>query len=288
MLFPDDGITKGDLVDYYRQVAPAILPYLKERPLNMQRFPNGIDAQGFYQKQMPDYFPEWMDRVSVEVLGEGQRQTQVVCNDAATLVYLANQACVTPHAWLSRVDRLDYPDKLIFDFDPSADDFASVRSAALAMRALIDDLGLAPFVMTTGSRGLHIVIPLDQSLPFDDTRAFARDLAETLARRDPDHWTTEPRKDERRGRLFVDYLRNAYGQTAIPPYAVRAKAGAAVATPLEWDELADPDLNARSYTIRNVLRRIVTRPDPWQAFEHEARPLAPARRRLDEIKRQAK
>lgn len=280
--YPDAGLTKGDVVDYYRRVAPAMLPHLRDRPLNMQRFPNGIAAPGFYQKEVPDYFPSWIRRVPVLVEEEGQEQPQVVCDDAATLVYLANQGCITPHAWLSRAASQRHPDKLIFDLDPPGGDFKVVRQAALALRALLSELELPAFLMTTGSKGLHVALPLDGRATFDATRDLARDVAAVLVAREPERYTLELRKDEREGRLFLDYLRNAYAATSVAPYALRARPGAPVATPLDWDELDDRKLHAGTYTIKNILQRLEDR-DPWRDFFRKPCALDKARRRLERM-----
>jgi bifunctional non-homologous end joining protein LigD len=244
VLYPEDGITKADLVGYYQRIAETMLPHIREHPINMQRFPNGIEAGGFYEKEIPDYFPDWVGRTQVYLKGKDEMQDQVVCNDAATLVYLAEQACLTPHAWLSRADRLDFPDKMVFDLDPPDTDFELVKFAAKAVRDILNDVELKSFLMTTGSRGLHVVVPLDRTADFDTTRQFARDLVEALAQREPEKLTTEVRKDQRRGRLFLDYLRNSYAHTSVPPYALRAVSGAPVATPLDWEELEKSDLHA--------------------------------------------
>ena len=280
VLFPDDGITKGELVEYYRKVAGHMLPYLADRPVSMQRFPDGIGKEGFYQKSISDYFPDWIDRV--EVPKEGGTVTHVVCQDAATLVYLANQGCITPHVWLSRKDRIRHPDRMIFDLDPSGDDFGAVRSAARTLRELLDELGLAPYVMTTGGRGLHVVTPLDRSADFDDVRAFARDAADLLARRQPGRLTTETRKNKRRGRIFLDYLRNAWAQTAVPPFAVRARKGAPVAMPLGWDELGRA-VSGSAYHVGNAFRRLGRADDPWRGMARRARSLSKPRRKLDAL-----
>ena len=173
VLFPDAGVTKGDVVEHYRRVAARMVPHMKGRPVSMQRFPDGIEGQGFFQKDAPDYFPDWIRRVTVEK--KGGTVEHAVCDDAATLVYLANQNCITPHVWLSRADRLNHPDRLIFDLDPSGDDFEQVRFAAGVLRDLLVDLGLVPFPMTTGGRGLHLLVPLDRKSDFDAVRSFARE-----------------------------------------------------------------------------------------------------------------
>jgi len=268
VLFPEDGITKGDLIDYYRNIAETMLPHIRGRPVMLQRFPNGIAKPGFVQKEAPDYYPDWIPRV--EVPKEGGRLTEIVCDDAATLVYLANQACITPHVWLSRADQLDVPDRMIFDLDPPDDDFAPARSAALSLRDLLTEMGLHAFVMATGSRGLHVLVPLERRASFDVVRHFAQQVAGRLAKSDPDRYTTEPRKEARHGRLFIDTFRNGYAQTAVPPYAVRPKPGAPVATPLEWSELDDPTLTAHHYTLRTILQRLKSHPDPWRGLASAA------------------
>jgi bifunctional non-homologous end joining protein LigD len=169
VLFPSDGITKADLVEYYRQIGPVIVPHLRNRPVVMQRFPDGIDSEGFIQQQIPDYFPEWIQRVTVPK--ERGAMTHAVCNDVASLVYMANQACITLHTWLSRADRIERPDQMIFDLDPPhydldppRDHFAEVRASAIALRDLLDELRLVGFVKTTGLFGAHVVVPFAPSL----------------------------------------------------------------------------------------------------------------------------
>ena len=265
VMFPEDGLTKGDLIEYYRRISEIMLPFVKDRVISMQRFPDGIDGEGFYQKEVPDYFPEWVSREKIEKR-EGGAITQVICQNAATLVYLANQACITPHIWLSRVDNIEKPDRMIFDLDPSGNDFATVREGALMLRKALDQVGLDSFVMTTGSRGLHVVVPLDASEDFDTVRSFARKVARYLTRAEPKKFTTEQRKEKRGGKLFVDTLRNAYAQTGVPPYAVRARPGAPVAAPLSWDELKDRQLHPRRYGIKNIFRRLGQKTDPWEGL----------------------
>lgn len=269
VLFPDDGITKRQLVEYYHRIADRMLPYVRGRPLHMQRFPDGIGGVEIQQKRIPASFPPWIARVEVMRRGGGAL-THAVINDAATLVYVANQNCITPHVWPSRVDRIDFPDQVIFDLDPSTRDFSLVRRAALSLKRLLEDLGLAPFVKTTGSRGLHVLAPLDAQANFDAVHAFARRVAAELVTQDPDRLTTEFRKQARRGRLFIDTARNGYAQTAAAPYAVRARPGAPLAMPIPWSEVASASLRPDGYTLRNVWRRIARRKDPWAGMEEAA------------------
>ncbi|GAB4321575.1 MAG: non-homologous end-joining DNA ligase [Dehalococcoidia bacterium] len=285
VLYPHDGITKADVLEYYVAVADVILPYLRDRPLTVQRYPDGIANEGFFQKRAQDHFPDWVETVTVET-ADGSME-QPLCGNAATLAFLADQAAIALHVTSSRVDRLDHPDLLVFDLDPTGDDFEPVRVAARWLRELLDKLGLVPFVKTTGSRGLHVVCPLDRSRPFDDVRAFARDVADLLARRHDEVLTTEVRKHSRRGRLYLDVGRNSYGQTAVAPYSLRALDGAPVAAPLEWDELKDPALGPRTYTLGNIRWRLAQRGDPWKGMMRRARSLDKPRERLRRMVDQA-
>ncbi|MEV8592895.1 non-homologous end-joining DNA ligase [Streptomyces sp. NPDC052012] len=280
VLFPASGdaeeYTKGDLVDYHRAVAPFLLPHLRGRPLMLDRRPDGIDGPAFMQKNTPDSYPEWITRVEVEK--EGGTVLHTVCDDTATLLHLVDQASITLHRWLSRTDSLDHPDRLVFDLDPSGDDFGTVREAARLLAELLDELRLPSALMTTGSRGLHVVVPLNGDHPFDDVRAFAREVADTLAEAHPDRLTTAARKKDRGDRLYLDVQRNAYAQTAVAPYTVRALPGAPVATPISWDQLDEPGLTARRWTVADAVEQ--ARTDPWAGLLRRGRALGPARRRL--------
>ena len=281
VLFPQHSLTKRDLVEYYRRVADVALPYYRDRPLTMQRFPDGIAKEGFFQKQSPAYFPIWIERI--ELAKEGGTVHHVIANDVATLVYLAEQGCVTPHLSLARRDKPHHPDRLVLDLDPSDDDFGKVQQAARMLKALLDELELESYVQTTGSRGLHVILPLDRSANFEEARGFARKLAERLIDQNPDALTIEQRKRKRGNRVFLDYLRNAYGQTAVAPYAVRAIEGAPVATPLRWDEASGSNLGPQKYTIENIFRRLSQIDDPWAGMERRAYPLAAAWNRLAQL-----
>ncbi|MER6678504.1 non-homologous end-joining DNA ligase [Streptomyces sp. NPDC000983] len=281
-LFPDEGITKSELVDYYLAVAPVMLPFLRGRPLVMERHPDGYGGRSFFHKDVPDHFPDWIHRRKVPK--RGGTVNMAVCDDAATLVYLANQGCLTPHPWLSRTDRLDQPDRVVFDLDPpTADDFDTVRRTARELGDLLTGLGLRPAVMTTGSRGLHLVVLLDRRTDFDTARAFARRVAELLAARHPDRLTTAARKADRGGRLYLDVQRNAYAQTAVAPYAVRARPHAPVATPLAREELDSPGLGPRRWTLRTLPDRLAEVGDPWKGLGRCRRSLTAAGRRLDAL-----
>lgn len=276
IMYTDPVITKADVANYYHDVAEVILPHLTDRPINMQRWPDGVEGQTFYEKKVPEHFPDWIATAHVQTAGGSQDQVRV--QDARTLVYLAGQACLTPHTWLSRVDALDRPDELIIDLDPTADDLEAVRRAATIVGEAIDGLGLVPFLKTTGSRGYHIQVPIRNETGYDEVRNFARSLAGALADRHPDLLTVEQRKNRRGDRVFIDVLRNGYGQTAVPPYALRGRPGAPVATPLDWDELSRtaPD----RYDISSVRHRLQQRECPWRGIRRHARSLSRIRSRV--------
>ena len=282
ILFPRDGVRKQELVEYYRRIAPWILPHLRDRPLAMECYPDGIDQPGFFRKDAPSYFPGWIRTVTIEKKAGGTVR-HVVCDDAATLVYLANQACITPHIWLSRADKLACPDQMVFDLDPSGDSFGSVKTTAQSLEGLLDRLGLPAYLKTTGSRGLHVAVPLRRSESFDSVRAFARELAKAVVRQEPGQRTLEQRKSRRCGRVFVDINRNAYAQTVAPAYAVRARRGAPISLPLNWHELAKEDLRPDGVSIRTAFDRLQKVGDPWADFWQRSASLAEARQKLEDL-----
>jgi bifunctional non-homologous end joining protein LigD len=284
VLFPP-GITKADLARYYERVAGAMLPHLARRPLNYERFPDGIDGQRIFQQHASGHFPDWIRRVSVPA--RNGTVEHVVASDAATLVYLAGQACITFHRWLSRSDSLDRPDLLVIDLDPSVHKPAAVRRAALTFGALLRELELEPWAMTTGSRGYHVVVPLQRRADFDAVRAFARDLAELAAAREPRTFTNEQRKAKREDKILIDIQRNGYAHTAVAPYSVRPRPGAPVATPLHWEELEESSTVAGRWTIDAVPRRLERDGDPWREIASHPQTLTAARKRLAELAAEA-
>jgi bifunctional non-homologous end joining protein LigD len=283
VLFPEDGITKGDLIEYYARIAPRMVPHLRDRPLTLERYPNGINTKRFFQKEVSSYFPKWIRTQTVEKVGG--TVTHLVCNDTATLVYIANQACVTPHIFLSRTDKLDIPDQLVFDLDPQGDDFEVVKSTALEFKQLLDELRLPAFLKTTGSRGLHVVVPLRRRENYDAVRTFGRDLASIIVSREPGARTMEQLKANRGDRVFIDTNRNGYAQLVAPAYAVRAKKGAPVSVPLDWSELKKKGVRSNSFTIRNIFARLEQVEDPWADFWESGASLATARRKLSRLGR---
>ncbi|HEX9336409.1 MAG TPA: non-homologous end-joining DNA ligase [Pseudonocardiaceae bacterium] len=262
LLYPNEKITKADVVDYYRDLADVMVPHLRGRPLTMHRFPDGIDAHGFFQQQASDHFPDWLHVVEVPQRSDSGTVRHVVCDDAESLVYLANQAVLEFHTWLSTVDSLDNPDRLVIDLDPpDGVRISELRDAVRHTRDQFDHAGLVPFIQTTGGRGFHVTAPLDATTSFNEARAFARDLADRLERSHPDRFTTEQRKNKRGHRIFLDTNRNAYGQTAVAPYSLRARPGAHAATPIDPDELSR--VTPQKYGLGNLRHRLVSKADPW-------------------------
>jgi bifunctional non-homologous end joining protein LigD len=283
VMFPDDGITKGELVGYYERVAETMFPYLDDRPVALKRHPDGLDQQGFFQKNASGHFPDWIGRVRVDKRGGGTTDN-VVVTEPAVLVYLADQGTIEFHAWLARADALDRADQLVFDLDPPGDDVDAARASARRVRDVLDELELPHLLKTSGSKGYHVHVLVDRDADVD-ARGFAADVARLLSRRHPETLTDEQRKDARRGRVLVDWFRNGFGQTVVAPYSVRARPGAPVSTPIEWRELGDVD--PQRFTLRNVFRRLGQRRDPWAAAWTSAAgggiPLVQARERLDHL-----
>jgi bifunctional non-homologous end joining protein LigD len=276
VLFPESGLTKGDLVDHYRIVAPCMLPHVWRRPLTLQRFPEGIGQAGFYQKEAPDFFPEWIARARV-TLEDGSEQDQVTADNLATLAFLGQQAAVTLHVWTSRAPAWTHPDRIVFDLDPGEPTtFATTRATAHSVRDRLRAVGLTAFAMITGSRGIHVWVPIRRGPDFDEVRSFARLVAGSIVADRPADLTDEIRKDKRAGRLFVDIGRNGKGQTCVAPYSLRALPAAPVATPVTWSELSDVD-SAGAYTLQSLPRRLARRDDPWKGMGRHAADLARAR-----------
>jgi bifunctional non-homologous end joining protein LigD len=270
VLFPEDGLTKADLAGYYASVADWMLPHVRDRPVNLWRWNTGIDGKLVVQQDIPKGAPDWVKRAETPRRKGGSIE-HVLCQDADTLRWLANQNCITPHVWTARRDRLDRPDRIVFDLDPEAgSEFSLVREAALLVGERLREAGLEPFAMTTGSKGIHVVAPLKRTRESAWVRERARELGAEVAERSPGTLTTEWRKEKRDGKILVDTARNTYGQTVVAPYAVRALEGAPVATPLVWEELSDPQLSARSWTLRTVGDRLAERGDPWAALSDHA------------------
>jgi bifunctional non-homologous end joining protein LigD len=272
--------TKLDLVEYYLGVSDVMLPHIRNRLMTLERFPDGIESQRVFTKSIPGYFPGWIDRTTVPKAGG--TVTHVVCNDKSALAYLATQACITMHVGLSRTTDLDHPDQMVFDLDPAAEDVGVLRSVAREIGSLLDDIGLTAVLKSSGSKGLHVTVPLDGGADFSEVRAFARDLARLVAERRPRDVTVEQRKEKRRGRLFLDWLRNSFGATVVAPWTVRARPGAPVAVPLAWEELDQRGFKPQRFSMKDALER-AGKDDPWTGWRRRARSLGPARRRLDAL-----
>jgi bifunctional non-homologous end joining protein LigD len=261
VLFPDDGVTKGEVAAYYERVAPLMLPHLAGRPVTMERYPSGIGKKGFWQKDVARGFPEWLERVAVEHKG-GVSHYPVV-RDLRALLWLANQNCITPHVWTSRLPDLDRPDLCVFDLDPSRDEPDVLRRVLLSLRDLLAELGLASWVKTTGSKGYHVVVPLDGSATFAAVGRFAGGVAARMLAREPEALTQEFSKADRGGRILFDIGRNGHGATFAAAYAVRARPGAPVSTPCTWEEVRSGAARPQSFTLRAMAERIENVGDPW-------------------------
>jgi bifunctional non-homologous end joining protein LigD len=262
LLFPGDGISKAELAGYYEAIAPVMLPHLRRRPVTMERFPSGIDKQGFIQKTVDKGFPPWLERVEVPKHDGSVRHPLI--DDVRALLWMANQNCITPHVWNRRVPDLYHPDLCVFDLDPGRDEPAVLRGAALALRDLLAELGLASWVKTTGSKGYHIAVPLDRGADVDRVSSFADRVGAELVRRDPAHLTQQFSKAERGGRIYVDTGRNHYSATFAAAYAVRPRPGAPVSAPCTWDELAAGAAAPQAFTLRTMAARVAAVGDLWR------------------------
>jgi len=285
IMFPKTGIKKGDLAKYYEKIAEYMLPYLKDRPLTLHRFPEGISIKGFFQKNASNYFPDWIRTVKLKK--KDGWVNHVICDIPETLAYLVNHNTITFHVALCKVDNPDHPDRLIFDLDPPADDFKIVVEGAKSVRELVETtLKLPTFVMTTGSKGLHIVVALNRTENFDEVRAFAKNIAQHLCIKHPNKYTVSMQKDQREGKLVIDYIRNSYGQTTVCPFSVRAIEGAPLATLLSWGELEDKSLDSKTYTVQNIFDRLMKGENPWASFERKGISIESAKNQLHELMEQ--
>jgi bifunctional non-homologous end joining protein LigD len=281
ILFPDDGITKGELAAYYESLAPVILPHLRGRPITMERYPAGIGQQGFWQKDVSKGFPEWLERVEVPKK-DGVVHHPIV-TDERSLLWITNQNTVTQHVWGSRVPHLNHPDLCVFDLDPSRDNVADVRAAAIGLRDLLNDLGLPSWVKTTGSKGFHIVVPLDGKATVGTVARFANAVGTLFVSLAPEQLTQEFSKLDRRGRIYVDTGRNGYSATFAAAYTVRAKRGAPVSAPCTWKEVERGEVSPASFTLRNMPERVATGGDVWADMLQSRRSLTRPIEKLKKI-----
>jgi bifunctional non-homologous end joining protein LigD len=282
VLFPDDGITKGELASYYEQIAGAMVPHMRGRPVTMERYPAGIGQKGFFHKDVSKGFPAWLERV--EVPKKDGTVHHLVVNDTRSLLWMTNQNCITPHVWTSRAPDLYQPDVCVFDLDPSkADEPDVLRQAALALRDLLEDLGLPTWVKTSGSKGFHIVVPLDGKTDMGTVAGFAHRVGAILVTRHPKMLTQEFSKADRGGRILVDTGRNGYSATFAAAYAVRAKPGAPVSAPCTWQEIETGAVGPRAFTVRTMADRMNQVGDLWADMRRRKRSLTRALQRLRKI-----
>ncbi|MDB4959756.1 MAG: ATP-dependent ligase [Myxococcales bacterium] len=279
VVFPEVGVTKGDIIAYYHEVADVMVPELRDRPLTLERFTKGIAAGGFFQKHAQKHFPPWIERV---VLGTKTRVEYPLCNSQAALVYFANQGAIALHIWTSRRQQPEHPDLVVFDLDPPDGRFDLVRRAALDLRALFEEIGLASFVKTTGSKGLHVVAPLDGTATFEQAAAFGHRVAARMCEQHPDLYTTEFYKKDRKGRLYLDTMRNAPGATFVAPYSLRGRPNAPISAPIEWEEV-DEVLRPDGFRLPDMRARIDRIGDPWSHLRASPQSLEAADRALDRL-----
>src|SRR6185436_11323283 len=262
ILFPADGITKAELADYYEQIAPIMLPHIRNRPITMERYHRGISQPGFFQKDVVKGFPEWLERV--EVPKKEGTVHHPIANDARSLLWLANQNSITIHVWPSRTPKLYYPDICVFDLDPAKEEGGEILcSTALKFRDFLLDLGLESWIKTSGSKGFHIAVPLDGKSDFGVVARFAHTIGRLMVQRYPDTLTLEFKKVDRAGRIFVDTGRNEYSATYAATYTVRAKPGAPVSAPCSWEEVESRQVGPQSFNLRNMEKRIGEVGDLW-------------------------
>lgn len=275
VLFPDDGITKGELAAYYEGIAPIMLSHIRGRPITMERYHRGIDSKGFFQKNVAKG-PDWLERVEVPKR-DGSFHAPLA-TDTRSLLWLVNQNSITLHVWTSRTPHLDHPDLCVFDLDPMQDEPEVLRATALALRALLFELGLESWVKTSGSKGFHIAVPLDRTSHYGEVAKFGDAVGRLLVERDPEHLTQEFAKVDRAGRIYIDTGRNGYGATFAAPYAVRPKRGAPVSAPCTWEELAEGAALPTTFTLRGMAKRVDEIGDPWSTMPPQS--LARASERL--------
>jgi len=280
VVFPADGITKGDVLAYYRDVADLMVPELRGRPLSVVRYTKGIAKGGFFQKHYQKHFPAWLDHVTA---GTKTRVDYPIVDTAAGVVYMANQGAIEFHIWTSRKDALDRPDLLVLDLDPPDGRFDLVRRAARLVRELFEALGLPAFVKLTGSKGMHVIAPLDDAATFDEVSALGTRIGALLCRRHPEILTMEFYKKDRKDRLFVDVTRNAIGATLVAPYALRGRPGAPLSAPIEWSDVDDAALTADGIRLRDVRAWLDRRGDPWRDLRARSGSVAGAARALDRL-----
>jgi len=283
IFWPKERFTKGDVIRYYNRVADVILPYLRNRPLVLNRHPNGIRGASFFQKNVdPKQLPPFVRTVSVRARSTGRNVHYVVCNNKRTLLYLANLGCIEMHPWNSRLCTIRYPDFLSLDLDPGGNPFAETVAVARAVRKVVEQAGGHCLVKTSGKTGIHVIVPLRPQHDFAEVRAAAKSIAGIVNRRLPRLTTKRPNAGRPTHRIYIDYVRNSTGQTLAAPYSLRAFPAATVSTPIEWSELTGSITPSR-YTLRTIFRRLNAKGDIWQFAFRRSVSLVHLVRRLERM-----
>jgi bifunctional non-homologous end joining protein LigD len=280
ILFPDDGITKGELAAYYESVAPIMVPHIHGRPITMERYPAGINKKGFMHKDVSKGFPAWLQRV--EVPKKDGTVHHAVVTDTRSLLWMANQNTITPHVWSTRAPNLYHPDICVLDLDPSVDDPEMLRAAALGVRDFLHELGLPSWLKTSGSKGFHIAVPLDGQADMGQVSGFAHHVGLALVKLAPDHFTQEFSKADRGRRILIDTGRNGYSATWAAPYAIRPKPGAPVSAPCTWEELERGEVGPRTFSLRMMIDRLTRVGDLWADMRKRRRSL---KRAIEKLRR---
>lgn len=255
-------ISKLDLINYFDKMAEYILPYLKDRPLSLKRFPDGINGESFFQKNIAEYKLPWMKTKKIQNEDDNEIVEYLVCNDKATLIYLANLAAIEIHPWLSRTESLSHPDFLLLDLDPSELPFSKATDVALVTKKLLDKLDISAFVKTSGKRGLHVVIPTAAKYSYGQVKDFAEILVHLIHKEIPEITSIERSPEKRQHKVYLDFMQNAEGQTMIAPYCSRAVDGASVSAPIQWQELNN-NTNPKNFNIKNIQTRLKQKGNPW-------------------------
>lgn len=282
VFWPEEGYTKGDVIDYYREIAPYILPYLKDRPESLHRHPDGITGDAFFQKNVDHLVPDWIQTITIHSESEGRDAVYLLCQDEATLVYMANMGCLEINPWHSRIGHLDKPDFMVLDIDPLDVPFSEVVRTAIATREVLADAGAKGFCKTSGATGLHIYVPLGAQYSYEQSTQFARLVNLLVHTRLPKSTSIERNPEKRRGKVYLDYLQNSRGQTLVAPYCLRPRKGAPVSTPLMWTEV-DEKLNPTVFTIKTTARRLKQVGDLWKGVFGPGIDMAACLGRLEEI-----
>ena len=280
VMFPETGITKAELIAYYHQISDHMLPELRDRPISVERYTKGIDRGGFFQKHFQKHYPDWLGRAE---LGSKTRVVYPIIDSTAGLVYLANQGSIAFHVWTSRKDNPEYPDLLVFDLDPPEGKFDLVRETALHLKELFEQLELPAFVKTTGSKGLHVVAPTDGRASYGEVMQLCNKISKLLCQRHPDKVTTEFYKKDRKGRLYLDTMRNALGATIIAVYSVRGRPGAPISAPITWAEVSDPKMQPNGFLLRDMKKRLAKKGDPWSKLRARLGSIDTADAAIDEL-----